>query len=205
MRFNRTGGYLNGRVGGKELKFFDITEGPDIISVTGTMTNSTLNNMVQGTGQQERIGRKCVIRSISVQWHANMPPVTDVSVTHDAISWYLVLDRQCNGAAAIPGDILQSPLTFESFRDLENIQRFKVLKRINIQLNVSGLGEDSGTMQLSFQAKTGRFHVNVNIPIYYSGVTNNINEIKSNNLLMMAISKHGDIRIEYKARIRFTG
>jgi len=181
---NRTGGYY-GRFQpfGSELKFHDVVFSGAIDS-TGEIapasgTPQSLVNIAQGTGESQRVGRRCTIKKIDMK--GDMVLAQNIgSVTY---SIALVLDTQTNGAfpSGTYTDVFEtdSPL---SFLNLANSQRFRILKRWFGVLNQNA-GDGSGAYQAV--RRSIKFHKACNIPIEYSSTTGAITEIRTNNIFVM--------------------
>lgn len=192
----------SGRLAGpnQELKFFD-TDTAANFDATGNRITS-LNLVAQGTDENDRIGRKCTIKS--VHWKglitlAASPSASATASDHGRIILYL--DKQTNGAAAAVTDLLESTAT-DAFRNLANSQRFVVLHDSRFTLT-SAAAEDS----LGFGPIKRVFNVNkrVNIPLEFSAGTGALTELRSNNLACLFISDGTDLlSFTGTFRIRFS-
>ncbi len=208
-RYRRKRRYSNRRTGGwlgRELKFHDEDNELQLVGTAGLIVNASFINIAQGTKQSERIGRIMTMKSLHIRYHVLMDTQTSVIVNHDHIVLYVYLDRQCNGAAATPAQILDIVGKAQSFRNLENIQRFKILARREHTLHVTGASGDGTTQDLFFNEKFGKIDINLGaLKVYFSGTTGALSEIKSNNIGFLCISEHGRLDFSYHARVRFTG
>lgn len=178
----RTGGFY-GRYKGanKELKFFDTA-----ISFTADATGEVpatgqLALIPQGDTESTRDGRKAFVKSIQARLVASYAPAA-ASTASTNVFIMLVLDTQCNGAAAAVTDVLTSANMAQAMHNLANSDRFVVLKKWKINLTaqagVSGAYNNT-TKQFEYYKKC-------DIPINYSGTTGAITEIRSNNLFFLA-------------------
>lgn len=199
--YNRTGGYY-GRFfpAGEELKFFDTAHTFSFDSTPEVPAGGQLCLIPQGVTESTRVGRKCTVRSISMKGTLTYNPGT--STAGATTIWLtLVLDKQCNGAAATNGDVyVGNPMN--NFRNMANISRFTVLKRIIIDFNsTAGV---SGAYSAS--QKTFGFTKKCNIPLEFSSTTGALTELKTNNLFLLANSYPGDdlVTIAGVTRIRFS-
>ncbi len=200
-------GRYNG-TGDAELKFHDL----DIdltIATNGTIAQASCLTIVQGTSESERIGRKCVIRSINWRWDLLLPAATAKADTGDTCRIILYLDKQTNGAAAVvatAAGILESD-NFQSFNNLSNKGRFRTLMDRTYSLSAQGGSGRGTTDTLAFcEYQThDSFYKNVNIPIEYDSTTGAITEMRSNNIGVLCLGKTGKIIMGSKMRIRFEG
>ncbi len=204
--YNRTGGYYrkNG-YGGKELKFFDDTVDDVLVSTGGTIISPSSNTIQQGTGEKERIGRKCIIRQIDWKIRIGLVTTTNPTFSHDLVRLILYVDKQCNGAAATVLDILETASVL-SFRNLANTNRFQVLFDRSYSINATaGGGSGAGDWESGGVEKRTKYHKNCFIPIEFSGTTGAITEIQSNNIGILSISAVGGAFAFTRLRLRFTG
>lgn len=201
--YTRTSGYY-GRyagMGGRELKFFDTALGFTFDTTGEVPTTGQLVLIPQGVTESTRIGRKCVIKSITIRGgiSSNISTATSSATT---CHLFLVLDKQCNGAAANATDVLTSTSFSSALRNLSNSERFKIMKRWDVtlasQAGVQG-AFDNARRFINWTKKC-------NIPIEYSSTTGMITEIRSNNLFLLAGSAGTDdvFGLVGTCRVRFS-
>lgn len=203
----RTGGYY-GRFAGKnaEKKFFDTTRASHIPAQAGTISNLSLNLIPQGTTESQRIGRKCVIKSLFIKGYILSNATSDENKTSDRMRIIVYQDKQCNGATAAVTDILETA-AINSFRNLAESGRFKILKDKTYVTGSPG-GSYNGTNDL-WAAKYVNLRINfanLNIPLEFNSTTGAITEIRSNNIGILALSELGtpSQTLAYTARVRFS-
>lgn len=187
-----------------ELKFLDGTStfaiGPGITIVSP----GTEVVIIQNTTESGRIGRKITLKKIQWRFHIDISPSSLSTNTHDKVSVIIYLDKQCNGATAGKLDIWDTDF-FQSYRNLAQGGRFKILGRQDFELwNPSGAGNGT-TNEFGTIGVSGSFNLNVNIPIEYNGTTGAITEIKSNNIGFAVMSQHGLCGMTGRHRMRFIG
>lgn len=212
----RTGGYYGrfSRASGNELKFYDENKGATAVyNGAGTAyLESSMNNIPEGTGQSERLGRKCTVTAAFVRGTLTLVGATAASRNSAKCRLVLLLDKQCNGAAISGTFGNNTGAAFElddinSFRNLENSSRFKVLYDKVHTLTADGATASGAAFTFGDVKKN--FMINLprlNIPLEFSGATGGITEIRSNNLVMVAISDataNTDLTCEYISRIRY--
>lgn len=184
-----------------ELKFLDtaLSFTPD---TTGEVVATGQINLVpQGDTESGRDGRKIVVKSIRIR--GGVINIDNAASKLDA--WmYLVLDRQCNGAAAAATDVLSSTNFGASLPNLANVERFQILKRWRVTC------APAAGVAASFANSSAAFDIykKCNIPILFdnSVTTGAITSIRSNNLFLMCGSILGDDlwQVTGTSRIRFT-
>jgi len=188
-----------------EVKFLDNTDvNTSPIATTGSILNSgSLNLIAQGTDENERIGRKCTLKSIHLRGNFFLPADTDLD-NSDYARLILYWDRQANGAAATAANIMERT-DINSFRNLSNTGRFVILADITEELNIQAASGDGGANN-----DTGRvekcFTINkkVNIPLEFDSTAGAITELRSNNVGVLCFSNHAEAGVIFDARVRFT-
>lgn len=193
-----------------ELKFHDTTpdtngnfnilppdnQHPD--RVAGYTHN--LNLIKIGPGPSERIGRKITVKSIM----ANLEFTMDAHQS-DFIRCSIVLDKQSNGQTAAISDIYTGTVPWD-FTNVYNNKRFQVLYSKTFALNWAGIANENNDWANGETRKYVGIKLKTNIPIDYSDVVAdaNINQLKSNNLVLVITGAEGKTKVKGKTRILFT-
>jgi len=198
----RTGGFYGRFAGrGSELKFFD-TALSFLVDSTGEVpATGQLSLIAQGTTESNRIGKKCVIRSITIKANVVFIPAA-ATVCSDNYAIFVVLDKQTNGAAAAVSDVFTGSSLPSALHNLANSQRFVVLKKI-----IRSIGAQAGvSAAYNNSHQLINFTKKCNIPLELSGTTGVITELRSNNIFLMAGSASQDdlITISGNCRLRFS-
>ncbi len=206
--YDRTGGYYGGgrRMLPTELKFHDVDLDDAVIAGPGTITPS-INLIAQGATESQRIGRKCVLKSIMWKYRMSLPEV-DAAGTFgpsDLVRVIMYLDKQCNGATAAVTDILESD-DFQSFNNLANKNRFVKLMDKSYTFNYQAGGSDGAGVISGAQVDMNEtFYHKCNIPLEFDAATGAITEIRSNNIGVLLLSRNGVCAFGSKIRLRFEG
>ncbi len=209
---DRVVGYY-GRYAGRnaEMKFHDVDIDDATIPTAGAVqAGGSINVIVQGITESQRIGRKCTIKS--VQWRYTVTlggqDAGGTPQTGDTVRVILFWDKQANGATATPGtaaDGLLQTADFQSFRNMANSGRFVFLLDRTMDLNPLNMASDgAGLVSNSSVEKSGTFYKKCSIPIEWSGTTGSIGETRSNTLGIMLISKVAKCDLVSKVRLRFS-
>lgn len=203
--YNRTSGYYGRynkrrRVGTLKIekKFLDMqpsitggigTSGTFMANTGVVATTTTIVDIPQGTGESQRIGRKCTITNLHCKFilsfdGAAETNTTAATFTHDTVRCMIFWDKQCNGTAATAVDLLNAD-NWHSYRNLANSKRFNILYDKTRSYNCNALAYGDGATNASRQIHRD-FHFSVNkkvfIPIEYSSTTGGLTEISSNNI-----------------------
>lgn len=204
--FRQVGAYgkYNPPQGREEMKYLDIVKKLSLnIPAGGTILYDTINVIAQGTGASQRIGRQATIRKLLCNYQVILP--ASIITLADVVRIIIYVDKQANGAAATPGQILKgSPPDIMSFKNLDNSKRFYTLldKKIPIshRAGVGVVGEEFAQVIKRFS-----FFKNVNIPVIYDSTAGAITEIRSNNIGVLAISEIARITLATQFRLRYYG
>ncbi len=194
-----------GRTGGNELKYLDQEEALQTVLLTGNLLVGG-NNIAQGVGINQRVGRRCTIKGFHLRGFHRLPESQTNGNSSDLVRLIVVLDTQCNGLNPVLTDILEhAHLT--AFYNLEHRHRFKILydKTINLVAK-AGKGQNAAD---GFWGQTSKYFEvnlsNISVPIIYSSTTGAVAEIRSNNIAVFAISEKGFAQIKYHSRTMFVG
>ncbi len=206
----RLGGYY-GRmgVGGTEQKFFDTNVTGTALGVAGTVLSPSLNLVDTGNGESDVIGRKMTITSIFIRGIFFIPTITAASIASiqgsEVYRMALCLDKQANGGAGTIA-LMYQDTAITTFNNLENSQRFTVLKEwkgnLNRTINHDGTNYFTGDTERGF-----KWYKKCNLPIEFgvqAGGSRVIGEVRSNNLVMFGFSSVGQAQVLFRVRIRFS-
>ncbi len=164
-----------------ENKFFDTSVDDAVIAATMAITN--LGVIPEGDGESERVGRKITVSQVLWKYQCIIPSTAAVANTSDIIKMFLVMDTQTNGAVFTSTDLLDTDV-WDSFRNLSNTQRFKVLWTHDMVLKAQA-GAGNGTAD-AFAEDTDYVigGKKVSIPIQYDNTFDDgrIGTVRSNNL-----------------------
>ncbi len=198
----RSGFYGRYTPGQGELKFHDIAVTDAVVAVNGTIQNTgSVNLIAQGTGESQRIGRKCVIKSINWRFELDIPAVANATGS-DTVRVMFYLDKQANGVTASATDILATD-NFQSFNNLANSGRFRILLDRTYVLNHSGGAGDGTTNDALPYHVSDTFFKKCNIPLEFSSTAGAITELRSNNLGVLLLGRGGVAGFNSILRLRF--
>lgn len=189
-----------------ELKFFDTAMSGNVdLTAEIPATGGQICLISQGDSQSQRDGRKCVIKSVLFKGTFQYVPGISGTATAASFWLFLVLDKQCNGAAAAVTDVFTSTDMATAFHNIANSDRFQVLKKIRRTLtSQAGVGGAFGNVTSLIE-----FYKKCNVPVQYSSTTGAITEIKSNNIFYIwgcdIAAADDNITCNGTSRVRFVG
>ncbi len=187
-----------------EVKFTDFSQDSSTVSATGGMAGQ-LFTIPEGDGQSDRHGRKIQLKSVRWKGVCTIVGSTQSAEATDTIRLMLVKDKSANGVIPAVTDILTTA-NWESFENLENMSRFKILIDKTYSLNslgFAGNGTASDTLPVE---KNFDLYRKLDIPIEYndSATTGVISTINTNNVVMLLITRLANAGIESCIRFRYT-
>lgn len=191
----RTGGWASpSRAGAGELKFVDTTNALVTLGAGTLAVGALCNGIVPGSGANNRIGRKIVMKSVLIRWSVALQATT---VGGGSVRMMLVYDKQANATAPAVTDVLVQN-TFTSPNNLSNRDRFVVLW-------------DEVTDSISINNNysiSGKFYKKLNLEtMYNAGTAGTIGDITSGSLYVL-IGNNGGFttaqpQITYETRVRY--
>lgn len=160
--------------------------------VFGRTPFPSLNLVSKGNGPSEMIGRRITIKQLLVNGRWVLDPVSGPStnIANFPVSaqcrMAIILDKQCNGQTANVLDIY-SVNGMQSFLNPSNSKRFQILGDYTWDMNIYSERTGSDTYTPGHYIDfTKKFNLNLKIEFDdQGGGTRTINQIKSNNLIMM--------------------
>lgn len=185
-----------------EKKFFDTALSFNVDATMEVPATGQLALIPQGDTSSTRDGRQCVIESIQIRGAFYFQPAA-AAQGFDLVYMYLVQDRQANGAAAAVTDVFTSTAGATNQLNLENSDRFFILKRWVVPLNcLAGV-----TTAYSSMVKPIEYFTKCNIPMQFGTAAVDITQVKSNNIFLIAGSGQQDDLSTFlgSCRLRFRG
>lgn len=175
-----------------EVKFFDsvfpstaIPAGP-----ASVIDSTVVAEIVNGTGPQERIGRKIKVVKVDYSFSLVLNGLAAGTAT-DAVRYDIWLDRQCNGLAPAPGELYTGAPTLgtNQMPNLFNEKRFKRLYTKTHQFNTQNSAGAGGVPCNTGMKIEGSFRPNC--VIEYDATTGIITDLTSNNIFQCWSSDAG--------------
>lgn len=185
-----------------ELKYFDTTLSFSVDATGEVPATGQLCLIPQGTGESARVGRVVRVKSLQIRALCQYNPGA-AALASTNMYLYVVLDTQCNGAAAAVTDVLTSNNFAVALNELDNSARFRVLRRIKVNFTAAA----GVTTAFNSTVKTIDHYQKLNIPLDFSSTTGAITEIRSNNIFLMCGSDTTSddlIAVNGTARLRYT-
>lgn len=190
-----------------ESKFLDSTKDQATVSQTGNITTS-INLIPQGNTESTRVGRKVILTKVNATFTVNLDQEQDQADIGggDIVRVIIYCDKQANGAVPVVLDILETAV-YDSYRNLANATRFKILhdRMITINRRVAVIdGTNTSTSPLVF-ASPWKVNLNMRTPLEFNSTAGAITELTTNNLGFLYIARNATAGIASNVRIRFTG
>jgi hypothetical protein len=201
---------------GGELKFADLSHGATMVTGAFDLFHTgAAFTIAAGTGESNRIGRKILIKNISLQMQVNSSEGALATFTNQEDARYrimVVLDKQVNGSPITSeADVLDITTITDptvAYHNLANKNRFVTLmdKKFNW---VPQMFDNAGAPYYASKSRTFNFYKKFdNLPIEYSGTTGAITEIASNSIFVLVCEVSTSAArmtpaINYDGRVRF--
>lgn len=196
------GAYMRSLPGSPEKKFLDTVGAFAASSATGTIVPS-LNLIPQNTTDNGRLANRVIVRNINVYASIRAVASAVAGIGEDIIRVILYIDKQCNGAAATvatASDGVLETAAYDSFRNMDNVQRFHIIKDKFISLDGLAGAASNSANQMRFFKMSWKGE----LPVVFSSTTGAITEIQSNNIGILFISQAGGTNFGYTARVKYT-
>lgn len=214
----RIGGFL-----GIETKFYDTSLVASALTAPTDASGGEhdpsaticLNTVTEGNGESQRDGRSCVAKSLFIEGCIEVPAQVNQTILDTACNVMIavVWDKFTNGAQLSSEDVFSNPSASAKtaampFRNLENSQRFQILKKKKIKLYHPETAYDGTNMEQSGYQMPFKFFIKLpNIKTNYSATTETIANIKDNSFHIIAYCTSVGLAptITYQSRLRFVG
>lgn len=209
---------------GIEKKFYDTALAPTALSVATDATSgecdpsatSMISTPAIGDGEQNRDGKRIVIKSVQVKGFIDLPASMGsalIPLPGVQVFVALVLDTQSNGAQMNSEDCFKN-LSGDArnnvclMRNLLANERFRVLKSQVIELTPNSIAQfDATHVTYNGCSKAFDFFVPLDLPVNFNaGSTSTIAAVVDNSLHVIAFATTNNPSaptISYNARIRF--
>lgn len=179
-----------------EVKFIDIA--------AAAQANGTVyfkSSIAAGTGEQQRVGNKVTIVKINAR--CLMSSVAPAAAPYLAVTyrWLIFVDKSPNGVAPLVTDLLETN-TFESYLNMENMERFQILHDRFYDMNANDAATPSGETQ-----QMATFNKKVNILCHFSGTAGNIASARTGQIFSLMMNSNAPAagsKFESNFRIKYT-
>lgn len=170
----------------KELKFLDRDQRVDDDGVVGTGSFANvspsgkihfINGIGQGTGESDRIGRECWIKSVQLRFNIQLGiPNPASSLVGNHIRVIVYSDKAQNGTANLVTDVLETA-NYSSLTSMKNASRIWIHHDKLLSLS------SNGDRSLSYTA-----YMKMNKKAVYGGSDASISSMQTNGLHVLVIS-----------------
>lgn len=169
-------------LGSPEKKYYDTTvidNGSGVAA--GVVIPSLIAGIVQGTTDSTRIGGKIRITNINLRGFTSNVDLAAGGLAGFYLRIILFVDKQANGATATVTDILATA-NFNSFRNMNNLSRFVILKEKFIRCPIEVTTATAAATHTDQNPRLWKINKKVNIDICYSANAGAVTDLRSNNI-----------------------
>ncbi len=195
--YGRYGTRASGSMG--EQKFHDHNVGTDIGAVANTLEVSQIAVVPQGATESERVGRKMIVHSIALKGLLSLGDGTDFDLSADIIRVYIIQDMQTNGGVFGATQLLETD-NFQSFNNLANKGRFKILKVKEYSFrSQSAASTTAPAIHFGEDIKPVHLYLKCKIPIEFdnSAATGVVTSCRSNNIYVCFMAATGSNNVTF--------
>ncbi len=187
----------------REVKFLDtaISDG----TLASTMVHFNICVVPQGTDEQQRVGRKILVRKIHFKGVLTLVNSTAITNTSNVCKVMVVQDKQTNGAQLATAQLLETDV-IASFNNLTNRSRFRVLRTEYYTFSQPGGVATAAAFALGEVSHWVDINLDCKIPIEYddSATTGAITTVRSSSLwVIFQTSTSETVSVGGQARIRY--
>lgn len=188
----------------KELKFFDTAVSFNVDATGEVPATGQLNIIPQGVTPSARVGQRCVVKSIYIRGSAVFTP-SAAATEYEITTIWIVLDSQCNQAAATFADVFTGTNASTCVNNLANSKRFTILKKFVLVWNaLAGV-----TTAYNPLIQALEFYTKCNIPITWTNAdtTGVVANTTANNIFLLAGTTGTTddlVSVTATARLRFS-
>lgn len=153
-----------------------------------------LNLIAQGSGNGQRVGRKCTMRSLFYRFQAIS--LAGANPSQDRIRIVIVFDRQFNGTLPAVADIFAPSTDYIGFQNLNNSERFLVVSDKHFECQAGGAGT----------VTTGECYVKMSLEEMFKGTGATALDIATGALIgyIAAPGSATGFTYNFASRVRFT-
>ncbi len=207
---------------GRELKFFDSSRAGRAITAptdsTGGEADPTTLNCIfaptQGTGEENRDGRRVLMKTIQINGQISCAAQTDVTATDNPPIIYiaLVLDKQTNGAQLNSEDVFKNEaatadIAANPLRNLVFSTRFQVLAVRKLIVQNPNMAHDGTNIEQNGVQMQFNMFKRLNTKVEFTANNGTVADIQDNSLHLITYATNIGLvpAITYQARTRFVG
>lgn len=192
----------------REYKFHDATVSRVNIPILGVIFVGSFFRIEEGVKDCDRIGITTRVISLDIRFGLKVPIVSgSLGGLSDTVRIMVYHDRQMNGVLPVVSDLIRKVILedqdYKDFRELSNTGRFSILADRFIDLNPKSGAGNGAANDFSEEIIFTTMHFKLGMDINYTGASDAIANIASNNIGMMLISRRGITDIDLTHRARF--
>lgn len=202
-----------------ERKYFDTEYAAAIATSTTNWTGTeadpatilTFFAPIQGTGFNNRVGRKCQILSIKIRGSLTLPAQVDQTAAEQPIENRFILyqDKQTNAVQSQGEEVIASGAGSDAihmYQNPANFGRFKVMKDKTVTIQNPNISYDGANIETNGLIKTFKISWKFKKPlVVHFNATNGgtVADIVDHSLHLIANSTIAGMALSYKCRVTF--
>lgn len=179
-----------------EQKAYDLAT-TNAITSSMTLIQVPIRDLSLGVQSNQRVGRKVYCKSLLMAGKIYNTDVAPASSTSDSVWFWVVLDRQSNGATASVNDVWSNSTGSTALRNLDQGPRFKVLKCVEVKVDAVATGTH---INQPFE-----FYIPLNFTVHWKGGAND--PPSKNNILVFVANSNSLstlLAVDHVTRVRYT-
>jgi len=195
------------RLGAPDKKYLDKVFAAATVPAAGGVTDCLLLGLIAGNTDNSRVGNHLTMTNISIHGEVYVESdagfVVSDATAFDDVRIIVVYDKQSNGTAPAITDVLNTA-DINSFRNMNQLDRFIVLKDKRMSLHTNLTFEGSTSVRNAIMPSIFKFNKKVALPVDFADATTaTIANIKTGGLFVMAISRNGLAATHLTTRVKF--
>lgn len=180
-----------------ELKSYDLQNNTVPVGPVISLVQVPVRDLTLGVTSNQRIGRKVFAKSMLLVGKIYNAEPTTVNTTSDSVWFWIVVDRQANGATAVPTDVWLDTVGSRALKNLDQGPRFKILRCMEVKVDAVAVGTH---INQPFE-----LYLPLGLTVHWKGLANA--PPYKNDILVFASNSNAqneDLRIEFSTRVRYT-
>lgn len=143
------GGVLIGGPQGPERKKYEFAQAFTNVNTGTPYVNSMVGGIAQGTAVNQRVGDRVHVKGVDIQFNVQNSGGAAPTSFAEFMDVFLILDSSPDAGTAAAATIFQSTSTNLTYINLDNLERFQILRRERIYFDTSGGYSQTFTWHLS--------------------------------------------------------
>lgn len=143
------GGVLIGGPQGPERKKYEVATAFTNVNTGAPYVASVVSAIAQGTAVNQRVGDRVHLKAVDIQFNVQNSGGAVPTSFAEFLDVFLILDTSPDQALATAAQIFQTPSTNLTYINLDDLERFQILRRERIVFDTAGGYSQAFTFHLS--------------------------------------------------------